>query len=164
MDDPFDLLGLPPRFDLDEADLHRRYLAASAQTHPDRFRDPLDQADAAERAAHINAAHRTLKDVEQRAWALLRRLRPRNPAAAQDDQKLPPDLLMEMMEIRERLDDAVARNDAAALTQMRAWAESQRQARLAAIAAAFAKNDLQAVPVQLNALRYVQRMREQMPR
>ena len=56
MPDPFEIFGLDKRFDLDEDDLHTRYIAASAAAHPDRTTDPIEQAEAAERASLINEA------------------------------------------------------------------------------------------------------------
>ncbi len=162
MSDPFAILGLPPRFDLDEAELHARYLSAAAATHPDRFADPLEQAEAADRAALLNDAYRTLTDPEQRANALLRML---GGSAKQDDNTLPPDLLMDMMDVRERMEDAIASSDADALAALRTWADQQRKSHLDRIAALFAAEppDLKQVRIELNALRYIERMIEQMP-
>ncbi|MCC6680349.1 MAG: Fe-S protein assembly co-chaperone HscB [Phycisphaeraceae bacterium] len=162
MDDPFTLLGLPPRFDLDEADLHARYLSAAARNHPDRFTDPLEQAEAADRAALLNDAYRTLSDPEQRANALLRVL---GGSAKEDDNTLPPDLLMDMMDVRERMEDAIASSDTTALSELRTWADQQRKSHLERIAALFAASppDLKQVRIELNALRYFERMIEQMP-
>ena len=158
--DPFELLGIEPRFDVDEAELHRRFIAASSATHPDRFNDPLEQADAADRAAAINAAYQTLSDPERRANALLLL---RGGAAKEDDKSLPPDLLMEMMEVRERMEEAVASDDAAELDALRQWVDAERRSRLDHIASLFHASDLAGVRLQLNALRYVERMLEQMP-
>jgi molecular chaperone HscB len=168
---PFGLLGLPPRFDLDEAELHRRFIQASAAAHPDRFTDPLDQADAAERAAAINDAYRTLKDPESRANALLALL---GGAASGDDKSLPPDLLMEMMEVRERMEDAIASADEKAMRELIQWAHEQRSEHLQRVgellkraqetpAGAAREAALKNVRLELNALRYFQRMIEQSP-
>jgi len=74
MPDAFDLLSQPAVFDLDPAALEAAYLRAAAATHPDRFDDPLEQADAADRAAAVTTAHAQLKDPEKRARVLLGRL------------------------------------------------------------------------------------------
>jgi len=162
MNDPFSLLELDPRFDLDPNELRQRFLTASAANHPDRFIDPLDQADAAERSAAINHAHQVLADPEARANALLSL---RGGPAAADDQSLPPTLLMEMMEVREELDQAVADSDQPALDRLRQWAASEYDQHVAKLTALFAAADLdgQAVRLELNAMRYIQRMIEQLP-
>lgn len=168
MDDPFDVLGLDPRFELDEADLHRRFIAASAATHPDRFVDPLEQADAAERSAAVNEAYRVLRDPVARAEALLVRL---GGPAKEQDKSLPPDLLMEMMEVREEMEEAIETRDRTTLDRLRTWAEEQRADRLATVSNHFARaqaadspaEELKRIRLELNALRYFARMLEQMP-
>ena len=166
--DPFDLFEIPPTFDIDEEDLHCRFLQATAENHPDRYDDPVQQADAADRSALINEAYVVLKDPERRANALIARL---GGPAKEDDKSLPPDLLMEMMEIRERLEDAQASGDAEKQRELAAWAAGERRRHLDAIASLFdttrngppdqLQPTLKRVRVQLNALRYVQRMIDQ---
>ncbi len=162
MNDPFATLGVSPRFDLDLDELRQRFLTASAAHHPDRFTDPLDQADAAERSAELNAAYQTLTDPEARANALLAL---RGGPAAADDKSLPPTLLMEMMEVREELHQAVADQDHATLERLRDWAHQQHARHVDQLAKLFAHDELngKAVRLELNAMRYIQRMIEQMP-
>ncbi|MEM8494692.1 MAG: Fe-S protein assembly co-chaperone HscB [Planctomycetota bacterium] len=162
MDDPFSTFKLTPGFDLDLDDLRQHFLAASAEHHPDRFTDPLDQADAAERSAQINQAYQTLIDPEARANALLAL---RGGPAASDDQSLPPTLLMEVMEIREELEQAVADEDRPTIARLRQWATTAYDQHLTKLSKLFAAQDLdgKAVRLELNAMRYVQRMLEQMP-
>lgn len=174
-DDAFSLLGLSPRFDLDPAELHRRFIAASAANHPDRHTDPLEQADAADRSASVNAAYRALRDPESRAHVLLQRL---GGAAGStgaagsvgDEKALPPDLLMEMLEARERHEEAKAAGDTATLHELNAWARAEHDARLKKVAdlfaAALARNAPDpaaagAIRMELNAIRYFTRMIEQ---
>jgi len=175
MFDPFDTLGLPRRFELDEAELHRAFIRRSAETHPDRFADPLEQADAAERAAEVNAAYRALKDPHARAQTLLGLL---GADGGIDEKALSPDLLMQVMEIREEMDDAVASGDRATLDRIAQWARDERSARLGEIRDLFRTAEqagggeltvpmdpelVQAVKLRLNAIRYFQRTLEQMP-
>lgn len=168
MDDVFEILGVPRRFDVDEAELHRRFIAASARTHPDRFADPVAQADASQRSAAVNGAYRVLRDPQTRAEALMVLLGGPVPEA---DKSLPPDLLMQMMDIREEMQEAIEAVDTATLDRLRTWAQQQRAARLEAIAALFDRaqaadchgDELKRARLELNALRYVRRMLEQMP-
>jgi len=171
MPDPFKTLSLPRRFDLDLAELHTRFIQASAATHPDRYTDPVEQAQAAERAAEINLAYAVLSDPERRADALLTRM---GGPAKELDKSLPPDLLMDMMETREQLEAAVADQDHAEQDKLRAWAHDQREAHLKKIAELFAaapsdadnqlpKDTAKTIRLELNALRYIQRMLDQMP-
>lgn len=170
MPDPFKTLSLPRRFNLDEADLHTRFIQASAATHPDRYTDPVDQAQAAERAAEVNHAYAVLSDPERRADALLTLL---GGPAKDEDKSLPPDLLMDMMEVRESLEEAVTDDNRTELDKLRDWANNQREAHLKKIAELFGDvgdnsetlpaNIAKAVRLELNTLRYIQRMLDQMP-
>ncbi|MEM6553494.1 MAG: Fe-S protein assembly co-chaperone HscB [Planctomycetota bacterium] len=159
MDDPFAVFGLEREFEIDAAVLRSAMLRLTAQTHPDRYTDPIEQAEAAERSAAINRAYAELKDPERRARALLL-LRGH---VIDEKASPPPALLMEVMEMREAMESAIESKDSAALAGLRADAETQRGERLAAIAAAFQRDDLEAVAGQLQGLRYVERMLEQMP-
>jgi molecular chaperone HscB len=167
MQDPFALLGIEPVFNLDRQDLEARFLAASSRCHPDRFTDPLDQADAAERMSQLTDAHRVLRDDERRARALLALRQGAAEAQADDEKALPPDLLMEMMEVREALDDAVSLGDQPAVEKHRAWAHEKRAGYLAAIGKLFDQEpgdaNAAAIRLQLNGLRYIERMLEQVP-
>ncbi|MEZ6190513.1 MAG: iron-sulfur cluster co-chaperone HscB C-terminal domain-containing protein [Phycisphaerales bacterium] len=83
---------------------------------------------------------------------------------------MPPDLLMDMMETRERMEDAIAENNLSELDKLRAWANEQRDTHLKKIASLFAKHQESLAPdtaksirLELNTLRYIQRMLDQMP-
>lgn len=163
-DDPFELLGVDRRFTLDEEALRRRFLDASSRMHPDRFPDPIDQAEAVEQMSRITDAYRVLCDPESRARALLRLS---GKEAEGDKDKLPPDLLMEVMEVREQLEAATEAGDRAELDRLRAWASGQREQYLKQLGRLLEGHiDAQAAAearLQLNALRYMERMLEQMP-
>lgn len=168
--DPFDLLGLPARFDLSEDEVRSAWLARAAEAHPDHADDPLDPG---ESAAALNDARRTLADPERRAGALLARL---GGPSERDDTSLPPELLMEFMEAREALEEAVGSHDGAAIERSRAWALDRRESHIRAVGAMFdeahAAGDrdpqramtLRAIRVELDAWRYAERMLEQIDR
>ena len=169
MSNPFSTLGIPPAFDLNEADLHRRFIQLSSANHPDRFSDPDEQADAADASASINDAYRTLVNPESRANALLSLL---GGAAKEKDTSLPKQFLIEVMEVREKLDEAIEADDKAALDELRAWANEQRVAHLAEVSRLFREamtsadarqSALAQIRLELNVLRYFERMIEQMP-
>ena len=167
---PYDLLSLPQRFDVDDRLLHQRFIEACSVHHPDRFTDPIAQADAVERSAEINAAYQTLSDPEQRADCLLALL---GGATKEQDKSLPDDLLLDMMQTRERMEQAVAEQDQDVLDELAHWARQQRGDHLVRIAEYFGQVDtassdqraehLKAIRLELNALRYIERMIEQMP-
>lgn len=159
MPDAFDLLELPAAFDLDPAALEASYLKAAAANHPDRFDDPLEQADAADRTSAITGAQRALQDPESRARVLLARLGVSTDSVGSP----PPALLMEVMEVREELEAALHEQDDTEVARLRRWAQQRRTGHLDQIASLFITDplDTDAVIAQLNALRYMQRMLEQ---
>lgn len=163
-DDPFAIFGLPRRFSIDEAALRQAYLKASAEQHPDRFIDPIEQADAVEAMSRLTDGYRVLSDPELRARALLSLS---GLELAEDKDKLPPDLLMQVMEVREEMEDAVVSENQAELDRLRAWANEQRAMYLNKLGELL-DDQLDAgkatqVRLELNALRYMQRMLDQMP-
>lgn len=160
--DPFDVLGLPARFDLSPAEIRRAWLERAAAAHPDH----ADSADAsAERgSAALNEARKTLDDPERRAAALLARL---GGASTEHDRSLPPGLLMEFLERKELVDEA--RSSGAPLDEHEGWAEERRTRHLERVSALFRDSGenpkpetLRALRLELNAWRYVERFIEQL--
>lgn len=162
-DDPFDTLSLPPVFGLDAARIERAALARLSQLHPDvNASDTADDLEVA--AARINAARDALVFALSRAETLLRRM---GGPAKEADKSLPPGFLMDIMEIREQVEAAVASGDAAASAKWNAWALDQRRAMEARAADLFtlAATDpavLSQLRVHLNQWRYIERMIEQL--
>lgn len=135
--DAFDVMGLPPRFDLAPAVLQAAYLALSAKVHPDAAGAPAQSAGDPEtegKAAELNAAKRTLENPETRADLLLRRL---GGPTKEQDKSLPQSFLMEMLETREEIEAAVASKDPAAIERWQDWAAERRRAHIAAVKALF---------------------------
>src|SRR2546423_1889728 len=67
--DRFALLGVAPRFDVDERELDARYRELSRKLHPDRFaRAPAKaRMRSLQAATALNDAYRTLRDPIKRA-------------------------------------------------------------------------------------------------
>ena len=107
-EDPFDLLGIEPGFELDVAGIQRRVRRRIASRHPDRISDPIEQAEAVREVARLNEAWALVADEERRANAYLARL---GGPSASDDRSLPPTFLLEILEIREQMEDALASGD-----------------------------------------------------
>lgn len=162
MQDPFDRLGLEPRFDLDPAAIERAFLRAIAASHPDASAFPSDlAADAG--SADLTEARRVLDDPERRANALLERLG--GPGKA--DRSLPDGFLLEIMAVREEIDEAPD------LERWSAWAEQRRANHVARVGEMFSKlqaggssGDSEAIRgeirTELNAWRYAERLIEQL--
>jgi hypothetical protein len=162
--DPFDVLELRARFDLEPAEIQRAYFAHSAGLHPDiASGDP----EAQRRMAALNQAKRILDDPEKRASALLKRL----GGPGGEDRSLPPGFLMDIMEVREAIEEALATPDGRTEARQRweAWAEKQRRTAIREVGDLFsalgtppAAADLGRIRVRLNAWRYIERLIEQL--
>lgn len=154
--DHFARLGLGRGYDVDAAELDRRYFALQRQLHPDRFvaRSGRERAIAQSQAASLNDAYETLRDPLSRAVYLLKLdgiVVEREDGATISD----PELLTEAMEMRESLAEAA---DAAAVDAVAARMERERQATLARIAAAFRGGDTGAAHKATLRLKYLVRL------
>ncbi len=102
----FELFGLPVAFDIDVADLSTRYREIQRRLHPDKFSSASDQDRrlSVQMTALVNEAFQTLKDPLKRGRYVLR-LRGID-TGEETDTAMPPEFLVEQMELREALDDA----------------------------------------------------------
>jgi molecular chaperone HscB len=105
--DPFAILGLEPRFDLDLGAAEIRHRELSRTLHPDRHagKPAAERRQALSLAIEVNDALRVLKDPVRRAEALLER----NGVRLSEEGKEPPaapDFLMDVLELREELSAA----------------------------------------------------------
>lgn len=107
MTDYFERLGLPRRFSVDPDAVEREYLARSRELHPDFHQTgaAAEQRASLELTAALNEAYVTLRDPFRRADYLLRLL---GGPTAQQEKNLDQAFLMEMMDLRERIEEARA--------------------------------------------------------
>ena len=160
--DPFSVLGLRPRFDLDPSEVERAFLQRVAAAHPDHAADdPLGSDDAEAAVARLSHARDTLLDAERRAVALLTRL---GGADASADRSLPAGFLQEILEVREAVEAELAAEGEPARRRWGEWASARRQGHISRLQAWFdsASPPLADVRRELNAWRYVERMLEQL--
>src|SRR5688572_14837253 len=123
----FELFGVAPAFALDAAALERSYREIQSKVHPDRF---AHAGDAERRASlqwttRVNEAYRTLKDPVQRAKHILDLHGV--DVAFETNTQMPTDFLMQQLELREELEGALARKDAAALDALRSGLSHAQQ-------------------------------------
>ena len=157
--DAFDTLGVPVRFRLDAQELRRAWLRKASQAHP-------DAAGAVQAVTCVNDALRMLSDPLCRAQLLLSRF----GAPPGGDRDLPPDFLMEMMELRERADEVAG--DAPATGLLRQEAENRRTEAIEEIAGRFdgaqggqlGVREAQEIRVFMNIVRAFDRVLEQLDR
>jgi molecular chaperone HscB len=136
--DPFETLGIAPRFDLDLAELEARHRDLSRALHPDRHagKTPAERRHALGKAIEVNAAFRQLKDPLSRAHALLASLGHRTPEG--QEPKPPTELLMDMMEQREALAEVRQSRDEKELRELTERIGSRRTQALSALSTVFA--------------------------
>lgn len=156
--DHFARLGLAGGFDVDIAELDRRYFALQRQLHPDRFarRTPREKAISQQQAAALNEAYETLKHPLRRARYLARRSGVDLPDEGRtiDD----PELLMEAMERREALAEAATRE---AVETLEKGAAEERATLLASLSTLFASGDGSGLRAAILRLAYLDKFAEE---
>jgi molecular chaperone HscB len=155
----FDLFGLSAEFALDKEVLEKAYREIQSQVHPDRF---AHAGDAERRASlqwttRVNEAYRTLKDPVQRAKHILDLHGV--DVEFETNTQMPTDFLLQQLELREELEAAAARKDAAALDAIRTRLRQQRNLLEAAIGDAIDhKQDFEGAAGQVRKLMFLGRL------
>ena len=100
----FELFQLPCALEVDGRQLTERYRALQRELHPDRFAaaGPQERRLAAQAAAHVNQAYRTLGDRYERATYLLSLQEV--TVDGEKDTATDTDFLMRQMELREGME------------------------------------------------------------
>jgi molecular chaperone HscB len=131
--DPFATLGLPRRFELDQAELDQRYRELQKALHPDRFTSApaSERRMSLSRAVEVNEAYRVLRDELKRAEALLKL------AGGGAESAADPEFLMEMMELREALGEAATERDLGRVQALTAQVQARQARAFDALRAAF---------------------------
>ena len=157
--DHFARLGLERGFDLDAAEIDRRYFGFQRNLHPDRFarKSARERAIAESQSASLNEAYETLKEPLTRAAYLLELAGIRS-AAAHAATVGDEELLTEAMENREALMEAETVDSVDALT---AKALAAAIACLKDLGQAFRDNDLAAADRLATRLRYWRKLGEE---
>ena len=163
MTSPFELLGVPALFALDEHELAKRHRDLSRALHPDRYagRPSSERREALNRAISVNEAFRRLRDPISRAEALLQQL---GREVSESNQPKPDtSLLMQVMEEREALSAARRKGDRPKIEGIAAAASDQAEQATERMADAFSEEP---IPVDrvlklLGELRYLRRLKEE---
>jgi molecular chaperone HscB len=173
--DHFRVFGLPRKFDLDMADLERRYKEMTKVLHPDHFARADGRARRAslERSVQLNLAWSTLSEPVPRAEYLLslqgiemgESASSKKSGESDNRATQPVDtaLLIEVMDLREALAEARSRGDGAKVARLVADAQTHHDKEMEEVAAGFAsaKPDLAAIAARLVAARYYRRFLEE---
>lgn len=162
--DAFALLGVPPRFDLDAAELERAFHDRTRELHPDKFATApaAERVAALSRSRAINDAYQLLKRETSRAEYLLARA----GLTIGDNERIDPALVMELLEEREVLAEARAAGELARIETLCTAMRTRRRAALDEIRSLFGRLEqdqavLGSIKQQLILLRYVERYLEE---
>ncbi len=133
---PFELFGLPVRFEIDLDDLKNRYLAAQAKVHPDKF---AGASDAEKRVAQqwstlINDSYKRLTQDGARGRLICEILGV--PINENSSEGISEEFLMEQLERREAISLAKESSDNAELTSLKCEILCERNKLLKEIARA----------------------------
>jgi molecular chaperone HscB len=141
--DHFRVFGLPRKFDLDMADLERRYKEMTKVLHPDRFARADGRARRAslERSVQLNLAWSTLSEPVPRAEYLLslQGIEVGESASSKKSgevdnratQPVDTALLIEVMDLREALAEARSRGDRAKVASLVADVQAHHDKEMA---------------------------------
>ncbi len=101
----FELFGLEEKLLLDVKLLQKQFYALSRQVHPDFHQSgtKAEQSQSLELSSTLNQAFLTLKDKEKRLLYVLELYL--GDISEAEKKQTPPELLMELMEVRERLEE-----------------------------------------------------------
>lgn len=154
--DHFRRLGMPPGFEVDRAQLERRYFDLQRRLHPDRFatRTAREKALSQAQAVSLNEAFETLADPLGRAVYLLH-LAGIDVLSEGCNQIADPIILMEAMEMREALADA---QSAGQVELFVANVAADVEECIGDLAVAFRKNDTDEAAKLTTRLRYLRKL------
>ena len=134
----FEFFEIPIAFQLDEANLKKKFYKNSKRFHPDFYtlEEAAKQAEALELSSLNNEAYKVLSDFDKRMKYILEL---ESVMGAEGENKMPQAFLMEMMEVNETLMELEFDYDAAKLETVKADI-AQKEATLRKVVALALKN------------------------
>lgn len=114
----FDLYGLPFSLSPDIQFVKRKFYELSRKYHPDFYMNESDedQAEILEKSSEINKAFKVLSNRDE---TIKYALQQKGLLEEEEKYQLPPDFLMEMMELNEQLMDAKMEDDETAFKNIK---------------------------------------------
>lgn len=103
----FELFGIPVQLKIDKSTLPARFFELSRLYHPDYHiqRSPEEQRDALQKAADLNKAYKIFQDPDATIRYVLKL---KGLLEEEEKFELPPDFLMEVMDLNEQMMDGDA--------------------------------------------------------
>jgi molecular chaperone HscB len=155
-------LRRPKQFKIDPKSLNKRFQRLQLKLHPDHYQkaSELEQHISAESAALVNRAYRTLLDPQQRAEYMLESEGIKLEEAMK--KLTTPELLEEMMVLREQVTEATFERDPATLTKMQLSAEVGLNECYQEFHDAFEQQDMQRAQQVAIRINYLTRVKEEL--
>ena len=100
----FEIFGIPVQLKVDKTDLPKKYFELNKKFHPDFYGNatPAEQEHALEITANLNKAYKTFQNPDETIKYVLQL---KGLLEEEEKYQLPPDFLMEVLEINEQLMD-----------------------------------------------------------
>ncbi|HKR38135.1 MAG TPA: Fe-S protein assembly co-chaperone HscB [Paraburkholderia sp.] len=157
-DSHFVLFGLPEQFAIDANALDHAYRTVQAQVHPDRFAaaGEAQKRIAMQWATRTNEAYQTLRDPLKRAKYLLH-LRGID-VGAENNTAMEPAFLMQQMEWREAIEDAVGAKNVDALDALAGELRDDERVRFTKLAALLDSGSNQPAAEAVRQLMFIERV------
>lgn len=162
MQSHFELFGLPPAFSLEKDRLEKAYREIQSRVHPDRF---AHAGDAERRASlqwttRVNEAFRVLKNPVARAKHILELHGV--DVAFETNTAMPPEFLMQQMELRESLEEATEKKDPAVLESLHKSLVEEKEALIEKISVSIdAQKDYQRAAGLVRKLMFLDKLDEE---
>ena len=156
----FELFGLQPRFSIDLATLESEFRRLQGELHPDRHvsNSEMQRRIALQLSTTVNDAYRTLRHPSSRAQCLIDI--ETQPKIKQSGATVSPAFLMAQMEWREAIESACAAQDVLELEALARRLRNEMTMQEQDLADALdTRGDLQGAAMQVNELRFYERLR-----
>lgn len=114
----FELFEIPVSLKVDATKLKQQFFILSRKYHPDFFtqENENDQAEALDKSSMVNKAFKVFQHQNETIKYVLHL---KGLLEEEEKYQLPPDFLMEMMELNEQLSDAKMEDDKASLEKIK---------------------------------------------
>lgn len=114
----FELYDIPVSFEPNQQQLKQKFYELSRKYHPDFFtqENEFEQGEALEISSLVNKAYKTFQNKDQTIKYVLQL---KGLLEEEEKYQLPPDFLMEMMELNEQLTDAKMEEDPAKVSELK---------------------------------------------
>jgi molecular chaperone HscB len=114
----FELYGIPVSFIQERQQLKQKFYELSRKYHPDFFtqENDFEQGEALEISSQVNKAYKTFQNIDETIKYVLQL---KGMLEEEEKYQLPPDFLMEMMELNEQLTDAKMEEDPTKLSELK---------------------------------------------